>query len=522
MLTADPQQAVDSVLARFHRPNMPGMAVGVLHQGQVMLRQGYGLADIEQGCANATDVPMRIASLSKQFLVALALILEQEGVIDMTLPVHHYLPQLPDYGETVTLQHLVTNQSGIRDFLELRLLSGGNFANPASAAESEALIYGMPVLNFAPGKRFAYCNSGFLLLTRVLESVTGEALEALLQRYFFTPLNMKQTRLARRDVPWLEGRAVPYCVVGGKPEQGRWSIPLDGAGGLISTVDDLLLWASWVSDPASPYAAIFRRMATAHPYADGSESLYGMGFTVMPYRGQPSYGHHGQLPGVFAEIAWYPALNATLVLLANTDEINPFLLGRQLADVLFPEALASRPAEQTVSEGYYYCASQRRVLRIHNGMIDSTMTSAPLEWYRDNQFRPWWPMLHWQFSAGQDELEGLDGPDAVHFRRLQPLTKFDPARYTGHFYQPHLRSDWVIDWQQGQLMLTLSSCLGSSVFKLIPLSEDVLLGSPAVNPDGAYRPTLHIGGVPGARQLSITTDRTSGLVAHEISTQSCA
>lgn len=519
-LVQQPEEAVDAVLARFQRKNMPGLSVGVLSQGKVVLRKGYGLADIAAGRPNAADVPMRIASLSKQFLVSIVLMLEAEGRLAVSDPIQQYLPELPDYGVPVTLLDLMSNQSGVRDFLELRLLSGGNFSDPATAEESYRLICSTAELNFLPGSRFAYSNSGFLLLTRVLEKLEGEALETVLQRRILQPLGMTQTRLARTDSPWIEGRAVPYVVEAGQPTQGQWSVPLDGAGGMLSTVDDLLKWAAWVRDSQGASQSIFQRMAQARPYADGSPSIYGLGFTVMPYRGQPSFGHHGQLPGVFAEIAWFPQADMTLVLIANTTEINPFLLGRQLADVLIPSVLAARLPAADVLPGYYYNEAENRLLQIEKRsgevMLNSTMTRAPLEWHQPGCCRPFWPMLHYQFSPQPDCLLGSNGPNPACWRRLTPWLPEADASLAGVFYQPELNCEWRISRQQQQWQLELAGPFGASRFTLLPLADGVMLATPAVNPDGDYRPTLRLTHTATGRRLEIATDRTSRLFADEI------
>ena len=515
------EAAADRVLGRLHRPDMPGLSVGVLQGGKVLLRKGYGLADIGSQRPNGPDVPMRIASLSKQFTVTLALMLEAEGKLSVDDPVQRYIPELPDYGVPVTLRDLMSNQSGVRDFLELRLLSGGNFSDPASDEESQALICSTAELNFEPGVRFAYSNSGFKLLTQVVETLENDVLENILQRRILGPLGMTQTCLARSDTPWLPGRAVPYVVENGIPGQGRWSIPLEGAGGMISTVDDLLKWARYVADPDSPHAGLFARMARARPYGNGALSLYGLGFTVMPYRGLSSFGHHGQLPGVFAEIAWFPAIDTTLVLLANTTEINPFLLGRQLADALFPDALAPRLPARALAPGYYYSREASRVLRLNDrGELESTMTRVPVEWHEADRFRPYWPMLHLQLTPRGDALVGFDGPQPAEFVLLPPFVPDDPHAYTGRFYQPELKSVWQIGLEEQQLVLTLSGPFGTGRFHLTPLSEEVLIAVPAINPDGDYRPTVRLFSRDGRRRLLLTTDRTSRLLADEMPSSS--
>ena len=122
--------AVDRICGPWDRTDGPGLAIGVMIEERIVLRRGYGLADVGLGRPNGPDVPMRIASLSKQFLTTLVLLLEAEGRLSIEDDVREYLPFLPDFGMRVTLAQMLSHQSGLRDFLELRLLSGGGFDQP--------------------------------------------------------------------------------------------------------------------------------------------------------------------------------------------------------------------------------------------------------------------------------------------------------------------------------------------------------------------------------------------------------
>lgn len=512
------EATVDRVLARFDRADGPGLSVGILRDGNVLLRKGYGLADVASGRPNGPSVPMRIASLSKQFLVTVALLLAEEGKLAIDDDVRRHLPDLPDYGPIVTIADLMSNQSGIRDFLEMRLLVGGNFDDISPESDSFRLAAASKELNFAPGSRFAYSNSGFMLLTRIVEAIEKAPLEDILQRRLLGPLGLASTRLARRDEPWLEGRATPYVESKGARHVGRWGVPLDGAGGMISTVDDLLTWARHVGDPQSAHSAIFTAMREQRPYAEGTASIYGLGFTVMPHRGRASYGHHGQLPGVFAEIAWFPELDATIVLIANTSDLNPFELGRSLADACFEEDYEARPAAGHVPPGRYFDAARDLLIEIADDgrrqTLSSVMTTAPIEWHAPGRFRPVWPMLHFDLAIKGDRLVGRDGPDPVSLVRMPAYEAADDdiESALGTYRQADLEADWIVGrGNGGRLTLSLTSHLGSGSYTLHPIAKHVFQATPGVDPVGPYRPVLRFD--PANGSISITTDRTTRLRA---------
>ena len=404
--------AVDRVCGPWDRGDGPGLAIGVMIGERVLLRRGYGLADVGTGRPNGPAVPMRIASLSKQFLTTLVLLLEAEGRLSIEDDVRAYLPFLPDQGMRVSLAQMLSHQSGLRDFLELRLLSGGGFDEPGPPEESIALAGAPTGLNFSPGNRFAYSNTGFLLLTLIVEQLTGQPLEAVLEERIFRPLGMRSTKLVRTDESPIRGRALPYVETAAGLYPGRWGVTIGGEGGLVSTVDDLLIWAHNLRRPTVGDSSLFARMSAPRPYAAGGSSIYGLGLTVMDYRDTRTYGHHGQLPGLFAEFAVFPDLDATIVLLANTSNLNPFALGRALADALFDRRLAARPpvdlpvpAPQLA--GRYHNSHDDMVLDLAVSAsgdlrIGTAMVNVPAEWHLPGRFRPIWPMNHLELSITPD------------------------------------------------------------------------------------------------------------------------
>ena len=519
--------AVDRVCGPWDRTDGPGLAIGVMLGERVLLRRGYGLADVGSGRPNSPEVPMRIASLSKQFLTTLVLLLEAEGRLSIEDDVRAYLPFLPDLGMRVSLAQMLSHQSGLRDFLELRLLSGGGFDEPGPPEESIAAASAPTGLNFAPGSRFAYSNTGFLLLTLIVEQLTGQPLEAVLENRIFQPLGMRSTKLVRTDEPPIPGRALPYVETTAGLNPGRWGVTIGGEGGLVSTVDDLLIWARNLRRPTVGDSSLFARMSAPRPYAAGGSSIYGLGLTVMDYRGTRTYGHHGQLPGVFAELAVFPALDATIVLLANTSNLNPFALGRALADALFDKQLAARPpvdlpipAPQLA--GRYHNSHDDMVLDLAVNVagdlrIGTAMVNVPAEWHLPGRFRPLWPMNHLELSITPDAgaLAGHACGQPVRFSRLESWTASaaDLECAVGRFRQTALATDWTIELAGDSLSLVIEGPLGRKDFLLFPLAPGLFEARMAEEPVGPYRPLLRLTEGDSGPELLLSTDRTRALRA---------
>lgn len=188
------ERRVDALFARYTQPGSPGAVVGVMRGGTIELCKGYGLASIELGVPIGPRTRFRIASVSKQFTVTAALMLAAEGKLDLSDPPHKYLKELAPL--PVTIDQMMRNASGLPDFLELLRLGGHGLDKPARPADLFAACVLNRHLNFAPGSRFLYSNSNFLLLGRIIERLTRRKLGDVLAERIFAPLGMTDTMLA--------------------------------------------------------------------------------------------------------------------------------------------------------------------------------------------------------------------------------------------------------------------------------------------------------------------------------------
>ena len=212
----------------------PGCGVAVSRRGQVLVNRVYGMADLERGVALTPETPFDVGSVTKQFVAASVLLLVDEGRISLSDDVHKYIPELPAYGRTVTIDHLLTHTSGVRDWTWLSSVTGGR--EPALT-----LILRQRGLDFAPGEEWAYSNSGYELLREVVARVSGKPLSEFMRTRLFEPLGMRSTRYAR-DVREVPGAALAY-----EKEGERWRPEMRlgnarGGGGVFSTAGDLLVW----------------------------------------------------------------------------------------------------------------------------------------------------------------------------------------------------------------------------------------------------------------------------------------
>jgi len=358
---------IDALMAPWTQPGRPGAAVGVVRGGEILLRRGYGLASVEHGVPIGPATVFRIASVTKQFTTGAALLLAEEGRLDLDADVRTLLPDLPAWPETVRVRHLMHNSSGIRDMFELTRLAGNGFDRPASAGDLRAAIGRAGGLNFAPGTRFLYSNANFFLLGELIERIEGASLDQVFRRRFFAPLGMASTRLVPDPQTVVPGLATAYLR---DPEgmlvRAHQAYAMGGEGGLVSCLDDLLLWARNYDRPIAGGAALVEALTTRETFPGGVANPYARGIDIGGHRGLATVGHGGLWPGYRTEFLRVPALELAVVAIANVDAIDPHLLTRRIVDMVLadgghppPPALPDGLADRA---GLYLAGDERYAL----------------------------------------------------------------------------------------------------------------------------------------------------------------
>ena len=325
---------VDELVAPWAAPGTPGVAVAVVRDGELALHRCAGLASLELGVPVGPGTTFRIASVSKQFTCAAAFLLAQEGRLDITAEARRYLPELPDFGTPVTVAHLMHNVSGIRDMLEIMRQGGVDLGFPVTPGDLLAGICRQRGLNFAPGSRYLYSNSGFLLLGLIVERISREALPAFLARRIFAPLGMRRTRMTPSVAEPAPGLATGYL-----PKDAGWvraahAFPLGGEGGLVSCVEDLALWDRNYTTHQVGGPALTEALETQIDFTGGGRCGYACGLRVSPYRGVRTVGHGGLWPGYKTEFLRAPDRGVTVICISNNGASDPYLLAHDILDAV--------------------------------------------------------------------------------------------------------------------------------------------------------------------------------------------
>ena len=326
------ERRVDALLAPFAAQGSPGCTIGVVREGRLVLHRSAGLANIEHEVPVGPGTTFRIASVTKQFTCAAVLMLAQDGLLSPEDDVAAILPELPDFGGRITLDHLMRNTSGIRDMLELMRLGGLDLAGACGSEDLLAAIRRQRTLNFAPGSRFLYSNSGFFLLGLVVERVAGMPLGTFLERRIFAPLGMTRTRLTPATTEPVAGLAQGYLPKQGGFLRAQHGFALGGEGGLVSCIEDLAIWARNLETGRLGGPALVAALQHRLPFTNGRLNLYARGLEAGEHRGVPTIGHGGLWPGYKTAFLRAPSTRSAVIVITNHGGADPGHIATQVLD----------------------------------------------------------------------------------------------------------------------------------------------------------------------------------------------
>ena len=342
--------ALDDIFAVANHSDAPGLVVGVAHHGRPIYRRGFGLASVELGVANTAWTRMRIGSTSKHFTCLAALLLAEEGKLDIDVGVHRYLPELPSLQAEPTLRQFMTHTGGTRCHLDVGFLSDGMAIKPQGVALSTLVRQGD--INFPPGEKMLYNNGGYHLLSLVIERVSGLPFEQFLKERVFTPLGMVDTDSVPSDFEIHRGMATLHVA---QPD-GRWrrgifpSEEVRGEGAIVSTVDDMLRWLAHLRGPHTVgNASTWAQMVRPTRLNNGSVNPYALGLMVHAYRGVEVIHHAGGVIGGTCQMITVPAHALDIIIMTNGVVANAVELANRVIDAMLGDELLAAAQERVSS-----------------------------------------------------------------------------------------------------------------------------------------------------------------------------
>lgn len=394
---------VDRLAAAEFGSGGPGGALIVVKDGKTLVRKAYGLADVELGVPARPEMIFRVGSVTKQFTAALVMMQVEKGTMALDDVITKYLPDYPEQGGRITIEHLLTHTSGIPDYTSVQRVMA-DVTTDRSPAEVIDLFKTLP-LDSEPGQRMRYTNSGYFLLGAILEKVTGKTYSQLLDDLIFKPLGMTHSAYID-DTRILPDRARGYQELKGALVNARRysnSLPF-AAGGVMSSVDDLARWDAALSGDRLLRRESRERMFTSAVLGSGERTGYGYGWYTYERDGMRTQEHGGVIFGYVAYVLRIPEQHLFVALLTNRQvgSAAPFLLARKAALAAlgrpFADPVAATVAPDAIDAlaGYYETESKAGVefarkgecltMKRGRGELVELSASSPTEFFQKGTF----------------------------------------------------------------------------------------------------------------------------------------
>ena len=338
-LSADPKKLVDQLLAPWDRRDGPGAAVAVWRGGRTVFSKAYGMANLAYDIPFTITTPTNIGSTSKQFTAFAVMLLVDDGKLSLDDDVRKHIPELPDFGKTVTVRNLLTHTTGYREIYNALVLGARQFGEGDYVSRNEmiSLIQRQPTLQNAPGAEFNYNNTAFALAAMVVERVAKQPFADFMAQRVFKPIGMTHSTVRADRHATVRGATTGYS----RAPNGEWRDLGDlassmGAGGIYTTLGDLQLWVENYANPRVGKKESIAQMMTPFTLTNGKSTGYGMGLFIDK-QGPLTRVHHGGADVSHrSQLAYYPEIHAGVTVQSNDGGFDSGIAFR-IAKAFFPE-----------------------------------------------------------------------------------------------------------------------------------------------------------------------------------------
>ena len=497
-----PSEQVDKLFEKMDRTISPGCAVAAMRDGKILYQRGYGMADLDHNVPITADTVFHVASMSKQFTAAAIVMLAQERKLSLDDEVRKYVPELPDFGAPVTLRQLVHHTSGLRDQWDLLGLAGWRYSLDLITDDDVLSIMSRQKdLNFPPGSKYMYSNTGYTLLAQVVKRVSGHSFREFTTSRIFQPLGMRNTHFRDDHAEIVKNMAYGYV-----PAKDTFRISITnfdtvGATSLLTTVEDLALWDENFYNPRVGGPEMIRQMLERGKLGDGEQLDYAFGLVIGKHRGLATVDHAGGDAGYRSDMIRFPDQHFTAVCLCKRADSNPSELTLQVAEIylakemtaadkvdagpgktvqLAPEKLAAKVGTYIKAEGGQTLSItlQDDKLHITPGAGEDSYEMNALS---ENDFRLATAPIDFKFEApkpgGPLRLivkHGEDKPEV--FEAVSPFTPStsELSSCVGFYYSEEIEPIYVMKIDDGKLVL---HTLKNKPDTLRPITPDLFAGS---------------------------------------------
>ncbi|MDA3883991.1 MAG: serine hydrolase [Candidatus Delongbacteria bacterium] len=499
---------IDSLFIDWNTPNHPGGSIGVMKDDKIVFSKSYGLASLEYLVPNSTETIYNIASVSKQFTAMGIVLLDIQGKLSIDDDIRKYLTDLPDFGETITIRHMLHHTSGLRSLHAMLGLAGWRSDDLRTNEDNYRFMKMQKDLNFKPGSEFMYCNTGYMLMVKIIEKVTAEKFPDWMKKNIFEPLGMNQTYVEDQYNRVVTNNATSYNI----NSDGNYLRAVEywgytGSGNMHSTTNDLLKWLNNFNAPQSNWEEPFKQMKTLDKLNNGSDNSYAFGIFINKYLGPDIIQHGGSIGGFNTYVGTCPEEKLSIVVLTNFSSSSCGSKASQIYGILLPaeeekeEEKVDADNSQPVKKNYlvkqidlsndelkkyessYWNDEENYTRKIYlkNDTLRyfrSSTSESPIVPIGNDEFQ----MLNVSVDLRvkfiingklKSMIVTVDDGEPISSQGFEPrtMTTKDLLSYTGKFYSPELETTYDVFLENGTLFCHHSR---HGEFEMKVLKSDVL------------------------------------------------
>jgi CubicO group peptidase (beta-lactamase class C family) len=317
---------VDALFERWDRMDSPGAALGIFQDGRIIYARGYGAANLEYNIPITPQTVFRVGSVSKQFTAMCIALLAEQGKLALDDDIRKLLPEMHADIPPVTIRHMIHHTSGIRDYLVLQALAGRSGGYFYTSPEAIDLLTRQRGLDFKPGDKYSYSNSGYFLLAEIVKRASGMKPREFAKRYIFDPLGMTSTHFHDDINEIVKNRASGYLPIAeGGFRIHMTQLDMIGDGGIYTTVEDFFKWDQnfYKNKLGNETKDLIDLVLTTAQLNDGKKIDYAFGLVVNKYRGFKLISHGGSFVGYKSHYLQFPEQKFSVVILSNLGSFEP-------------------------------------------------------------------------------------------------------------------------------------------------------------------------------------------------------
>ena len=345
---------IDAVFAEYDKPGSVGCALGVARNGEFVYKKGYGFANLDWDIPITPSTVFYVGSVSKQFTAASIALLAHEGKLRLDDDVRRFLPEMPERNPPVTIDHLVHHTSGVKDMYSVMETNGLSTWDRFSRDQALALLAKQD-LEFPPGERYQYSNGGYFLLSMIIQRASGKTLRQYAHDNIFAPLGMSHTHFHDEPQHVVPRRAMSYMPTddGGYVQSYQGNFALPGAGGLYTSVEDLLEWDRNFLQNRLGGPDFMEVLHTKGVLNDGTELNYAFAIVDGEHRGLRTWSHTGSFMGFKAYYVRFPEQRFSTWVLCNMGTIIPEQLGLRVSELFLDRQMTAPSRSEPEGRGRY-------------------------------------------------------------------------------------------------------------------------------------------------------------------------